>query len=86
MAAGLADIDGVEVVNDVVFTQVMTAFGDDDSTAEVGRRLLAEGTAVFTPATWRGRATQRCSVSSWATSEADVHRSVDAVRRIVAGM
>jgi glutamate/tyrosine decarboxylase-like PLP-dependent enzyme len=84
MAAGLAAIDGVEVLNDVVFTQVLTAFGDDQRTAEVGRRLLAEGTAVFTPATWRGRSAQRCSVSSWATTEADVERTVDAVRRVVA--
>lgn len=84
MAAGLATLDGVEVLNDVVFTQVLTAYGDDARTAEVGRRLLAEGTAVFTPATWRGRAAQRCSVSSWATTEADVDRTVDAVRRVLA--
>jgi glutamate/tyrosine decarboxylase-like PLP-dependent enzyme len=86
MAAGLAAIDGVELLNDVVFTQVMTSYGDDERTADVGRRLLAEGTAVFTPATWRGRSALRCSVSSWATTEADVDRSVAAVRRILAGM
>ncbi len=83
MAAGLAKIPGVEVVNDVVFTQVMTAFGDDARTTEVGRRLLAGGDAVFTPAIWRGRGVQRCSVSSWATTAADVDRTVDAVRRVV---
>lgn len=84
LATGLADVPGVEVVNDVVYTQVMTAYGDDERTAEVGRRLLADGTAVFTPATWRGRAVQRCSVSSWATTEDDVSRTVAAVRRVVA--
>jgi glutamate/tyrosine decarboxylase-like PLP-dependent enzyme len=84
MATGLAQIPGVEVVNDVVFTQVMTAFGDDARTKEVGRRLLAGGEAVFTPATWRGKGVQRCSVSSWATTAADVDRTVDAVRRVVA--
>ena len=84
MAAGLAQIPGVEVVNDVVFTQVMTSFGDDARTAEVGHRLLAGGEAVFTPATWRGRGAQRCSVSSWATTPADVDRTVEAVRRVVA--
>jgi glutamate/tyrosine decarboxylase-like PLP-dependent enzyme len=82
MAAGLAQIPGVEVVNDVAFTQVMTAFGDDARTAEAGRRLLAGGQAVFTPATWRGRAVQRCSVSSWATTAADVDRTLEAVRRV----
>lgn len=84
MATGLAQIPGVEVVNDVVFTQVMTSFGDDARTAEVGHRLLAGGEAVFTPARWRGRGTQRCSVSSWATTPADVDRTVEAVRRVVA--
>jgi glutamate/tyrosine decarboxylase-like PLP-dependent enzyme len=83
MAAGLAEIPGVEVVNEVVFTQVMTTFGDDARTAEAGRRLLAGGEAVFTPATWRGRAVQRCSVSSWATTAADVDRTLKAVRRVV---
>ena len=84
MAKGLAAVDGVEVVNDVVFTQVLTAFGDDARTGEVGRRLLAEGSAVFTPAVWRGRAVQRCSVSNWATTEDDVDRTVDAVQRVLA--
>jgi glutamate/tyrosine decarboxylase-like PLP-dependent enzyme len=84
MATGLAQIPGVEVVNEVVFTQVMTSFGDNGRTAEAGRRLLSGGEAVFTPATWRGRGVQRCSVSSWATTPADVDRTVEAVRRVAA--
>jgi len=86
IAAGLSALDGVEILNDVVFTQVLTSYGDDERTAEVGRLLLAEGTAVLTPATWHGRAAQRCSVSSWATTEADVERTVDAVRRVLQRM
>ena len=84
MATGLETIPGVEVVNDVVFTQIMTSFGDDARTVEVGRRLLAGGEAVLTPATWRGRAVQRCSVSSWATTPADVDRTIRAVRKVIA--
>ena len=84
MATGLETIPGVEVVNDVVFTQIMTSFGDDARTVEVGRRLLAGGEAVLTPATWRGRAVQRCSVSSWATTPDDVDRTIRAVRKVVA--
>jgi glutamate/tyrosine decarboxylase-like PLP-dependent enzyme len=86
MATGLAQIPGVEVVNEVAFTQVMTSFGDDARTAEAGRRLLAGGDAVFTPATWHGRGVQRCSVSSWATTVADVDRTLEAVRRVVAAL
>jgi glutamate/tyrosine decarboxylase-like PLP-dependent enzyme len=84
MAAGLALIPGVEVVNEVVFTQVMTSFGDQGRTAEAGRRLLAGGEAVFTPAIWRGQSVQRCSVSSWSTTAADVERTLDAVRAVAA--
>jgi glutamate/tyrosine decarboxylase-like PLP-dependent enzyme len=86
MATGLAEIPGAEVVNQVAFTQVMTSFGDDARTAEVGRRLLADGEAVFTPAVWRGRGVQRCSVSSWATTPADVDRTLRAVGRVVAAL
>jgi len=84
MANGLAELPGVVVVNEVAFTQVLTSFGDDARTAEVGRRLLADGEAVFTPAVWRGRAVQRCSLSSWVTTSADVKRTVAAVRRVTA--
>lgn len=86
MAEGLARLDGAAIVNDVDFTQVMVSFGDDERTTEVGRRLLAEGTAVFTPAVWRGRAVQRCSLSGWSTTEQDVAATVDAVRRVLAGL
>ncbi len=83
MADGLRQVDGVEVVNDVVFTQVMVAFGDDARTADIGRRLLADGTAVLTPATWQGRGVLRCAVSGWATTEADVEATIGAVRRLL---
>jgi glutamate/tyrosine decarboxylase-like PLP-dependent enzyme len=83
-ADGLAGMDGVAVLNDVVYTQVCVSFGPDDVTREVARRLLAEGTAWMTPSTWRGQAVLRISVSNWRTSEADVDRTLEAVRRVLA--
>lgn len=83
-AAGLEQIDGVRVVNDVVFTQVCVSFGDDEVTRDVARRLLAEGTAWMTPSTWHGTAVLRISVSNWRTTEADVDRTLDAVRGVLA--
>ncbi|MGH9116476.1 MAG: pyridoxal phosphate-dependent decarboxylase family protein [Acidimicrobiales bacterium] len=83
MAEGIADIPGATVVNDVVFTQVLATFGDDATTREVGRQILADGTAVLTPSTWRGRAVLRCSVSNCSTSEDDVDRTLGTLRRIV---
>lgn len=86
MADGLHAIDGVDVVNDVVFTQVVFRCGDDDTTRELGLRVLAEGTCAVTPAAWRGHAVQRCSISSWRTSESDIDASVAAIGEIMAGM
>src|SRR5918997_1973968 len=83
-AGELGRIDGVEVLHDVVYTQVCVSFGPDEVTREVARRLLAEGTAWMTRSTWHGRAVLRISVSNWRTSEADVERTLEAVRRVLA--
>jgi glutamate/tyrosine decarboxylase-like PLP-dependent enzyme len=83
MADGITAIPGATVVNDVVFTQVVMAFDDDDTTREVARRVLEDGTAVMTPSTWHGQAVLRCSMSNWSTTDGDIDRTLDAVRRIV---
>jgi glutamate/tyrosine decarboxylase-like PLP-dependent enzyme len=83
-AAGLAEMDGVRVVNDVVFTQVCVSFGTDEVTREVAARLLKDGTAWMTPSTWHGQAVLRISVSNWRTTEEDVDRTLAAVRRVFA--
>jgi glutamate/tyrosine decarboxylase-like PLP-dependent enzyme len=85
-ARGVQSIDGLDVVNDVVFTQVLMRCGDDETTRELGRRALADGTCAITPGEWRGRAVQRCSMSSWRTSEADVDASVEAIRHLLEGL
>jgi glutamate/tyrosine decarboxylase-like PLP-dependent enzyme len=83
-AAGLAQIEGVRVMNDVVFTQVCVSFGEDEVTREVAARLLKDGTAWMTPSTWHGQAVLRISVSNWRTTNEDVDRTVAAVRRVLA--
>lgn len=83
MASGLRSIPGLHVVNDVEYTQVMFRLGSDDATRALGSAILDEGTAAVTGAEWRGRATQRCSMSSWATTAADIDRTVAAIRGLV---
>lgn len=85
MAAGLATIDGIRILNDVDYTQVMFRLDDDDATRALGEAVLVEGTAALTGAEWRGRAALRCSMSSWATTRDDIDRTVGAVRTLVAG-
>ena len=83
-AAGLQEIPGVEVVNEVVFTQVCATFGSDERTDEVVRLMLEDGEAWMTGSTWRGQKVLRISVSNWSTTDDDVARSLAAVRRVVA--
>ncbi|MFD4992512.1 pyridoxal phosphate-dependent decarboxylase family protein [Cellulosimicrobium cellulans] len=80
-AEGMRALDGAVVLNDVVFTQVCAAFGDDARTQDVVRRVLDDGTAWMSGSRWHDRAVLRVSVSSWATTDADVRVSLDALRR-----
>ena len=80
-AAGIAAMPGASVINDVVFTQVCASFGDDERTEEVVRRILADGTTWMSGSRWHDRSVLRISVSNWSTTERDVQRSLEAVRR-----
>ena len=84
IADGLSGLDGAEVLNDVVYTQVCVAFADDETTRAVIEHLIADGTAWMSGSRWHGRDVLRVSVSNWTTDESDVACSVDAVRRAVA--
>jgi glutamate/tyrosine decarboxylase-like PLP-dependent enzyme len=83
LADGFAAIPGVEVLNDVVFTQVCVSFGDDERTKHVTDYVLADGTAWMSGSRWQGRSVLRVSVSNWSTDAADVEASLAAVRRAV---
>ena len=80
-ADGIADLDGAEVLNDVVFTQVCVSFGNDERTRTVVQRLLADGDTWMSGSVWHGRAVLRISVSNWSTGERDVRRSLRALER-----
>jgi glutamate/tyrosine decarboxylase-like PLP-dependent enzyme len=70
---------GYEVLNDVVLNQVLVAFGSDEITRRVIERVQRDGTCWCGGTVWHGRAAMRISVSSWATSEPDVDRSLAAI-------
>lgn len=80
-ATGIAGIDGSTVLNDVVFTQVCAEFGNDERTEQILTRLLDDGTAWISGSTWHGRRVMRISVSNWSTTDDDVTRTLDAIRR-----
>jgi len=74
---------GCEVLNDVVLNQVLVSFGAPEVTERVVEELQAEGTCWCGGSRWHGRAAMRISVCSWATTDADVERSIDAMLRVL---
>lgn len=73
---------GYEVLNDVVLNQVIVAFGDAATTSRVVAGIQADGTCWCGPTVWQGRTAMRISVSSWATTDEDVTRSLAAMLRV----
>lgn len=78
IAAALQEA-GAEVLNEVVLNQVVAAFGDDACTRGVITAVQEMGECWAGGTTWRGRAAMRVSVSSWATTDADIERSIAAM-------
>ncbi|MCQ6458347.1 hypothetical protein, partial [Vibrio parahaemolyticus] len=68
--------------NDVVLNQVLVSFGDAERTKRVIQGVQEDGTCWAGITVWQGRTAMRISVSSWATTEADVERSVEAILRV----
>jgi glutamate/tyrosine decarboxylase-like PLP-dependent enzyme len=75
---------GWEVLNDVVLNQVLVSFGDAETTRRVIAALQSDGTCWCGGTVWQGHTAMRISVSSWATTEDDVERSLAAILRLAA--
>lgn len=82
-ANGLSEA-GYAILNEVVLNQVLVSFGDDEATRRVIAAVQAEGTCWCGGSFWHGRAVMRISVSSWATTEEDVDRCLEAILRCAA--
>jgi len=80
--AGALRAAGFEVLNDVVINQVLVSFGSPERTNEIIRRVQQDGTCWCGGTVWHERTAMRISVSSWATTEDDVDRSLAAIIRI----
>ncbi|HEY9375594.1 MAG TPA: aminotransferase class V-fold PLP-dependent enzyme [Jiangellaceae bacterium] len=72
---------GYEVLNDVELNQVLVSFGDADVTDRIVAAVQADGTCWCGGTVWHGRPAMRISVSSWATTDDDVTRSVEAISK-----
>jgi glutamate/tyrosine decarboxylase-like PLP-dependent enzyme len=72
---------GYDVLNEVVLNQVVVRFGDAERTKRVIDAIQQDGTCWAGVTVWQGQTAMRISVCSWATTEADVERSADAMIR-----
>jgi glutamate/tyrosine decarboxylase-like PLP-dependent enzyme len=76
---------GYDVLNEVVLNQVLVCFGSAERTRQVIARVQEDGTCWCGGTEWQGQVAMRISVSSWATTEEDVERSLGAIIRLAAG-
>ena len=75
---------GYEILNEVALNQVLVSFGGDETTRRVIAAVQKDGTCWCGGTVWQGRAAMRISVSSWATTDEDVERSLAAMIRVAA--
>lgn len=75
---------GYQVLNEVVLNQVLVSFGADEVTQRVIDSLQQEGTCWCGGTVHQGRRAMRISISSWATTDEDCQRSLDAMLRAAA--
>jgi glutamate/tyrosine decarboxylase-like PLP-dependent enzyme len=80
-AAGLRAA-GYRILNEVVLNQVLVMFGDAERTRRVIAGIQQDGTCWCGETVWQGQTAMRISVSSWATTDADVERSLEAIIRV----
>jgi glutamate/tyrosine decarboxylase-like PLP-dependent enzyme len=76
---------GFEVLNDVVLNQVVLTIGDGTQVDDLIAAVRRDGTCWCGPTVWRGRRAIRISLSCWATTDADIDRSVAALGRRAEG-
>jgi glutamate/tyrosine decarboxylase-like PLP-dependent enzyme len=80
-AQGLGDA-GYTILNNVELNQVLVSFGDPETTRRIISAVQSDGTCWCGGTVWQGHTAMRISVSSWATTESDVERSLSAIIRI----
>ncbi|MFL5944566.1 MAG: pyridoxal phosphate-dependent decarboxylase family protein [Gaiellaceae bacterium] len=79
-ADGIAELPGVELLNDVVLNQVLFRFATDEQTDDVLRRVQDAGDVWMSGTTWDGRRAIRVSVSNWQTTDDEIELALRSFR------
>jgi len=75
-AERIVELDGVELLNEVVLNQVLFRFASDEQTDDVLARVQASGRIWLSGTTWDGRKAIRVSVSNWQTTDEEIDLAV----------
>jgi glutamate/tyrosine decarboxylase-like PLP-dependent enzyme len=75
-AERIVELDGVELLNEVVLNQVLFRFESDERTDEVLARVQESGRIWLSGTTWDGRKAIRVSVSNWQTTDEEIDLAV----------
>ncbi|MFB2895845.1 aspartate aminotransferase family protein, partial [Aerosakkonemataceae cyanobacterium BLCC-F50] len=73
---------GYKILNDVELNQVLVSFGDAQTTNRIIGDLQAEGTCWCGGTVWQGQTAMGICVSSWATTDVDVEKSLAVMLRV----
>jgi glutamate/tyrosine decarboxylase-like PLP-dependent enzyme len=84
-AAAIAELPGVQLLNEVVLNQVLFRFDSDERTDDVLRRVQESGAVWMSGTTWDGRKAIRVSVSNWQTGDEEIALAVAAFREAAYG-
>jgi glutamate/tyrosine decarboxylase-like PLP-dependent enzyme len=82
IAANRLKAEGFEILNDVVFNQVLVSFGNAETTRKIIRAIQDDGTCWCGGTIWHGQSAMRISIASWTTDEAELEKSLSAMVRI----
>ena len=82
-ADGIVELEGVELINDVVLNQVLFRFESDVRTDEVLKAVQEAGDVWMSGTTWNGRRAIRVSVSNWQTTDEEIELALQSFRAAV---
>ncbi len=93
LVTGMGSLPGAEILATPQMNQGLVRFlhpapeatqaDHDHFTDEVTARILADGQALFSNTTWRGRRAMRVSVCNWQTSGDDVQQVIASVAKVL---
>ena len=84
-AERIGEVDGAEVLNEVVLNQVLFRFESDERTDEVLAQVQARGRVWMSGTSWDERKAIRVSVSNWQTGDDEIELAVEEFRAAQAG-